>query len=157
MPTITRLEGETLAELAVRVYATRGPGGAIDRACVERVEAALIAANPDLQPGDRVELPYVDGIPCTYRLIDEPAQLHDIVHPLLEEIHNDRRLLILSFIDPIRLGREEFGIEATPDLVQDVRTRLAGAISFDQEAYQQALDGHDPFEGRPLAWRADGD
>ena len=156
MKTVERERGETIDDLVRRYYTVRWVEGVEDEERVELATQAVLEANSGLGDEQReVRLPEVEGIPYLRKLLDDTRLLHPTVHEALDSIENSERLMLLSFIDPIRLGCEELGIAVTQEVAADVRQRLEGVLSFDQERYVEVRDGEGGLHGiESIRWVA---
>jgi hypothetical protein len=146
MRTIKRVRGETLDTLAGRAYCVRGTDGHDDVERIREVVRAIRASNPESDDAIEVRLPPLAGIPFLAGVIDSVEMLLPEIHRVLGRVRADRRLLALSFVDPIRVGCEELGIAVTPSVAEEIRRRLAGHVSFNRERYTAIKRGQ-PLRG----------
>lgn len=157
MKTVRRHEGEELVDLVRRCYTVRWTDGFEHQERLERAVSAVREINPEFEKQEEVRLPPLPEIPYLETTITVVRQLHETVHGRLEAVHADDRLLKLSFIDPLRLGCEELGVAVTPEVALEVRRRLRGVLSFDQEEYVEVRDTNRPLHGiRHIRWEPGG-
>jgi hypothetical protein len=147
MQTVRRAEDESIEDLVRRWYALRGPAGIEDQGRLDRAMEAVREANPEFDEREEVSVPELDGVPPHEETIEDVDDVHRVIHEVLERIEDDPRLVALSFIDPLRLGSEELGIVATPEVAAEIRQRLEGRLSFDQERYEEIRDENDELRG----------
>jgi hypothetical protein len=156
MKTVKRERDESVDQLVRRYYTVQWVNGVEDDERIERAAQEVLESNPGFSDDlDEVLLPEVEGIPFLEKLVDDTRLLHSAVHEALAAIEDNERFMLLSFIDPIRLGCEELGIAFTPKVAAEVRQRLEGVLSFDQERYVEVRDGEGGLHGiESIRWVA---
>jgi hypothetical protein len=147
MKRVRRRKGEKLLDLVRRCYTVRWIDGFEQQERLERAVSAVREANPAFEKQGTVRLPPLPHIPYLETTVTEAGQLHEALHTRLKVVQADERLLNLSFIDPLRLGCEELGVAVTPAVALEVRRRLHGVLSFDQEEYVEVRDTKRPLHG----------
>lgn len=158
MESVTRFETESIEVFVRRLYTVQNQYGYEDPQRLERCVQKVREANPEFESLREVKLPQIDGVPLLKFRIEDRTQLHRVVHEVLTKVQEDPVLLALSFIDPIRLGVEELGIAATPEVVAEVRARLEGHVSFDQERYEEIRKTRGGLNGiTTIRWVAGGE
>lgn len=147
MKVIERRSGESVREMARRAYVVSWIDGHEQSERLERAMSAISEANPDFNDDTgEVQLPWIERIPYLRDAIEDPQELHRVIHQRLEEVHRDRLLCMLSFIDPIRLGCEELGVSVSPGVAATIRRILEGKVSFNQEHYERVRDGREMLD-----------
>jgi hypothetical protein len=81
-------------------------------------------------------------------VLEDPAQIPELMKQLLPRVEADPRLHALSFSDPLRLA-EELGVTVTPRMARLIRRALASAVSFDAQRSLVDAPGLVKIQWRP--------